>query len=83
MAEQQRLSAMEHHRDTGKRVHLGVLADPPGGLRDRFLRHDLGLMPPALVRVLIDVAMITGEIAAAAYLKDVLAYVRRHAENSE
>jgi len=36
-------------------------------------------MPPALVGVLIDIAMIAGKITSAAYLQDILAYARRHA----
>jgi hypothetical protein len=32
--------------------------------------------------VFINIAMVAGKVTAAAYLEDVLAYVRRHAANS-
>src|SRR5258707_5990345 len=56
----------------------GVLAYPSRGLRHRCRCHVLRLAPPALVGMLIDVAMGAGKIAPAAYLQDVLAYASRH-----
>jgi hypothetical protein len=61
---------------------LGVPAYAPCGLRDRFRGHDLGLMPPTVIGVLENIAMIASEITATADFQDVLAYVRRHGANS-
>jgi hypothetical protein len=80
--EQQRFTAVQHHGYPGQNVALGVLAYPLGGLPDCFLGHNLGLAPPALIGVFINIAMVAGKVTAAAYLEDVLAYVRRHAANS-
>jgi hypothetical protein len=60
----------------------GVLAYAPGGLRNRFRGYDLRLMPPTVIGVLENIAMVAGEITATADLQDVLAYVRRHDANS-
>jgi hypothetical protein len=49
-----------------------VLGYPGGRLPGRRLRQDPGLHPPALIRMLVDITVITREIAPAVYLQNVL-----------
>ena len=72
-ARQQRLTAVQHHVHRGQPVRGRVLGDPPGGLGDDRVRHRLRAPPPALVRGLVDVAMITGKVTAAVHLQHELA----------
>jgi hypothetical protein len=56
----------------------GVLTNPPGRLPDRRLGYGPGLNPPALIGVLIDITVVTGKIAPAVDLQDILTYGSRH-----
>lgn len=50
----------------------GMLNDTVGRCQDRFQRDYFRASSPALVSVLIDIAMITGQVAAAVHLKNEL-----------
>jgi hypothetical protein len=59
VAKQQWLTTMKHHRYVVEPVQPGVLAYSRSGLGNGCPVNDLGLKPPALIGVLIDIAMIT------------------------
>jgi hypothetical protein len=72
MSEQQRLTAMEHDMNLIEMMNPDVLGDTPGRLGDCCSSYDFGLVPPALISMLEDVAVIAGKVTPAAYLDDVL-----------
>ena len=78
--EEQGLSAVQNDADEGNLVALRVTGDGLGGGRFHDLRgHRPRLFAPALVRCLVDVAMVAGQVAAALNLQDELAEQRtRH-----
>ena len=59
-------------------MRLGVLAYSPGGLARYRLGYELRFDPPALVGVLVYIAVITGKVTPACYLQYVLTYRNRH-----
>ena len=63
--DKERLPSMQDNLDIPQIVPGDMLGDALGGLRDHFFRHCSGLVPPALVRTFIHIAMITGQIASA------------------
>lgn len=77
-AEEERFASVEGEAHRGYRVPLHVLRD---ALRDLFRdgrTHGPGFRPPALVRVLVHIAVVAGQIAGAVDLQDVLVDEGRH-----
>jgi hypothetical protein len=54
---------MEHHVHAWERMAAGVLGNALRGLLHCVVGHDRGAMTPTLVGMLIDIAVITGEVA--------------------
>jgi hypothetical protein len=65
---EQRLAAVQHDVDGVEPVSARVVGDPDGGLPEHVLRRGLGTALPTGVRVLVDVAVVAGEIAPAVHL---------------
>src|SRR5580693_2708747 len=76
--EQQRLAAMQDDLEAGQPVRGRVLGEPLSYLVDCCPAKLPGLDAPTLVGVLVHVAVITGEVAAAMYLEHVLGDRRGH-----
>ena len=72
-AGEQRLAAMQDDANQRQPVRPRVLGDALGGCRDGRRGNYRRAPAPALVGVLVDVAVITGQVAAAVHLQDKLA----------
>ncbi len=84
-AREQRLTPVQDHLHGAQRVRARMLADAPCRPGYHRVRHDHGLPAPALVGGLVDVAVITRQIAPAMNLQHELAQRDRrlaHAEQS-
>ena len=76
-ARQQRLAPVQHHLHGLQRVRAGMLGDPLRRLRGRRIGNGHRPPAPALVGGLIDVAVITRQVAAAVNLQYELAQWNR------
>ena len=65
---------MKHDRNAGEMMLGDVLDNPVNDGARRAGRHRLWFVPPALIRPLIDVAMIASKVATGVNLDNVFAY---------
>lgn len=72
ITDEQRLAAGEDQADLWYLELCGVVADHEAGVVEDLIRHGSGLVFPALIGHLVDVAVVTGEIATAVDLHDEL-----------
>lgn len=69
---EQGLTAVQDNLHGGQPMLASMLGDPRAGLVNHGRRYYLRARPPALVGVLIDVAVVAGQIAPAVHLEDEL-----------
>jgi hypothetical protein len=74
MAGEQRFATVQDHGDGPEVVAYGVLADPSRHPLQRPRRHRHRLTLPALVNVMIDIAVRTGQVTSTVQLEDDLPY---------
>jgi len=81
-ARQQGLATVQHDLHVRKLLGRRVVSDTPCRLPDHFAGHGHGAPAPALVGGLIDITVITSQVAAAVNLQDELAQRNRHRAHS-